>query len=115
MTPHQKIFALLLAIGLMVLIIDLVRRRKLRVEYSVLWVLTSIAIFVLVAWYDLLVWITRFIGAVLPTTTLFLFGVFFIVLICLHFSIKNSALTNRLKELAQHLAILDSYIEKTYK
>jgi hypothetical protein len=103
---RQKIFALIAGIAVFLFILEMVRRRKLREEYSWLWLLTGCSIIVLVAWYDLLVFITGFIGAVLPTTTLFLFGVMFLMLIALHYSIKISALTDQVKKLAQELAIL---------
>jgi len=44
-----------------------------------LWLLTGAVIILLVIWYDLLVIITHFIGAVAPTTTLFIFGLIFLM------------------------------------
>jgi len=106
MLPRQKIFALLLSIAILVLIIELVRRRKLREEYSWLWILTGSIIILLVVWYDALVALSHFIGAVLPTSTLFLFGLIFFMLLSLHFSVKISALTDQVKELVQQMALL---------
>ena len=108
MLPRQKIFALLLSIAILVLIIELVRRRKLREEYSWLWILTGSIIILLVVWYDALVALSHFIGAVLPTSTLFLFGLIFFMLLSLHFSVKISALTDQVKELVQQMALLTS-------
>ncbi len=106
MPVHQKIFSLILSAAILVLIVELVRRRKLREEYSWLWILTGTVPLVLVVWYDALVAVTRLIGAVLPTTTLFLFGLIFLMLISLHFSVKISALANQVKDLAQQMALL---------
>jgi hypothetical protein len=106
MPIRQKIFAVMVCMAILIFILEMVRRRKLREEYSWLWLLTGLVIFLLVIWYDLLVFITRIIGAVLPTTTLFLFGVLFLMLISLHYSIKISTLTNQVRKLAQELAIL---------
>jgi len=89
-----------------------VRRKKLREEYSWLWMLTGVAIFILAIWYDLLIFITHFVGAVLPTSTLFFFGIFFLVLINLYFSVKVSTLSNQIKELAQKQALLESRIDE---
>lgn len=111
----QKIFAILAALFLLVLIIELVRRRKMREEYSFLWILTGVSMLVLVIWYDLLVFISKLIGAVLPTTTLFLFGVMFLVLISIHFSVKFSKLTCQIESLAQKLAILENKIDELSK
>jgi len=106
MPIRQKIFALIVGIAVFLFILEMVRRRKLREEYSWLWLLTGSGIIVLVVWYDLLVFITELVGAVLPTTTLFLFGLLFLMLIALHYSVKISALTDQVRKLAQELAIL---------
>ena len=111
MPLRQKVLAISLSVGLLILIFELVRRRKLREEYSWLWMLTGAVILILAIWYDLLLFITHLVGAVLPASTLFLFGIFFLVLINLYFSVKVSTLTNQIKRLAQEVAILNSRVE----
>mgnify|MGYP001594581958 CR=1 FL=1 len=105
MTAQQKFFALLMGAGLFFVIIEMVRRRRLAEEYSFLWLFTGAGIIVLVIWYDLLEWLTLFIGAKAPTTTLFIFGLVFLMLINLHYSIKITKLTRQLKDLAQKIAM----------
>lgn len=112
MPIRQKIFALAIGIAIFLFILEMVRRRKLREEYSWLWLLTGLGIIVLAAWYDFLIFITDLIGAALPTTTLFLFGVVFLMLIALHYSIKISALTDQVRKLAQELAILHEEVKE---
>ena len=112
MPIRQKIFALLAAIALCIFIVEMVRRRKLREEYSWLWLLTGFGVIVLAVWYDLLVFITEMIGAVLPTTTLFVFSLLFLLLIALHYSIKISSLTDQVRKLAQKIAILESELDE---
>lgn len=113
MSLHQKIFAIIASILLMVLVVELVRRRKLREEYSWLWLLTGALIILLVVWYELLVIITRFIGAIAPTTTLFIFGLLFMMLISLHYSIQISKLSREVKNMAQELSILRAQVENS--
>lgn len=105
MTLQQQIFALIAGGIIFLFIIELIRRRLLREEYSWLWFLTGFVIFVLVTWYDLLRELSRLIGAKVVTTTLFLFALLFLISINIHFSIKISALANQVKDLAQELAI----------
>jgi len=105
MPINQKIFAGAVALFFFLIVMDLARRKKLKVEYSILWTLTAAVIVLLVFWYDSLLTITRLIGAVLPTTTLFLFGVMFLLLLNLHFSIKLSDLSEQVKNLGQELGI----------
>ena len=108
---QQKIFAIIASVLIMLLVVELVRRRRLREEYSWLWLLTGGVIILLVIWYDLLVFITHMIGAVAPTTTLFIFGLLFLMLISLHYSIQISKLSHQVKEIAQQLALLKGRIE----
>ena len=108
----QKIFALSVSIVLLIIIVELVRRRKLKEEYSVLWIITGITIIVLSSWYRLLLFVTKMIGAVLPTSTLFLFSLLFLILISLHFSVKISMLTDKLKDVSQEIALMKAKAEK---
>ena len=108
---RQKIFAIVASILIMLVVVELVRRRRLREEYSWLWLLTGAVVILLVVWYDLLLFITRLIGAVAPTTTLFIFGLLFLMLISLHYSIQISKLSRQVKEMAQQLTLLKGRVE----
>jgi hypothetical protein len=112
MPIRQQIFALIVCLLVFIFTIDMVRRRRLREEYSVLWLATSIVMFVLVIRYDWLEALTRFIGAGLPTSTLFMGSIIFLILISVQFSIKISRLTNQLKDLAQDNALLRGEVER---
>jgi hypothetical protein len=105
---RQRILAAVCGVGLLVVIIELVRRRKLKEEYSVLWLVAGVAIVAVGLSYTLLEVITRFIGAGWTSSTLFFFGILFLVALCLQFSVKISALENRVKNLAQQLALLEA-------
>ena len=95
MSPRQQAFALIASVALLILIIELVRRRKLREEYSWLWILTGLIILVLSVWYGALLFITKLIGAVTPVSTLFMFGILFLVVTNIYYSIKISTLLLR--------------------
>lgn len=105
MTGLQQVFAILLAVATLGGIVELVRRRKLKEEYALLWILTAVGMIVLASWYELIEVLTRVIGAVTPTTTLFIFALFFLLTISVHFSIVISRLTEQVRRLTQELAI----------
>lgn len=108
MTIQQKIFAVFASILIFVVIINLVKKRKLKEEYSWLWLLTGIVIILLVLWYDALLMLTHLIGAVLPTTTLFIFAILFLICLALDFAIKISKLTDQVKNLTQKVSIMEA-------
>jgi hypothetical protein len=112
MPPRQKIFAIIISLTLLIFIIELVRRKKLREEYSWLWLLTGAMILILALWYDLLQGITYLIGAGLPTSTLFFLGLVFLILIAIQFSVKVSELNNQVKNLAQENGLLKNRVEE---
>jgi hypothetical protein len=106
MTPTQRLFAVTTSVATLIGIIELVRRRRLKEEYSWLWILTTMGMLVLSAWYGLIEWISHLIGAVTPTTTLFLFGLLFLLAISVHFSTMISRLSQQVRRLTQEMAIL---------
>ena len=57
-------------------------------------------------WFDLVRMITRAVGAWTPSSTLFFFGVLFLLVLSLHYAVRLSELTLRVKLLAQELALL---------
>jgi hypothetical protein len=102
-----------LSLVLLVVILELVRRRTLRVEYSWLWIAACLTSIVLILRYDLLVILTGLVGAVVPTSTLFFLCILYLALLCLHYSIRISGLTHQVKDLAQEVALLRADLEQT--
>ena len=113
MTVKQQIFSILVSLAVFFFTIDLVRKKQLREEYSLLWLGTSVAMLILIIRYDWLLALTKLIGAVLPTTTLFLGSILFLVLLSVQFSIKISRLSNQVKDLVQENALLRYEFEKS--
>jgi len=107
--------ALAAGICLLLLVIELVRKRRLREEYSWLWLMTGAVVLLLSLWFGLLKWITDLVGAVTPSSTIFLFAFLFLIFISLHFSVVISKLTNQNKNLAQKYALLESELEEFKK
>lgn len=106
MPTRQVVVFLGLVLILLVAILELVRRRALRVEYSWLWIVSCLTTILLILRYDLLVVLTDLVGAVVPTSTLFFLCILYLALLSLHYSIRISDLTHRVKDLAQEVALL---------
>jgi len=108
MPPRIRIIAILICIFLVAYVFELVRRRHLSEEYSMGWLVAGSMMLILSISEGLLIWVSNLVGATLFTSTLFFFGLVFLVTICLHFSIRISALTNQVRSLTQHMGILHS-------
>jgi hypothetical protein len=111
--PAHFWMALLMSLVLFIIIVDLVRRKLLRIEYSWLWVLTGVAILALVLTGALDLF-ASIIGARVPQA-LFFSGVVFLTLINLHYSVAISRLSNQAKNLSQELAVLKHETEGAVK
>ena len=92
--------------ALLLYILEMVRRRKLREEYSILWLFGSALILVLSLKQDWLDRIAHAVGIAYPPSFLFLVGILFILLILIHFSIAISKLHQMNKKMAQEMAMI---------
>jgi hypothetical protein len=111
MTWPQRIVLLLLGLSILALTLELIRRRRLREEYAVLWVCTGIMILVLVVMPNILFSVAEWLlldRGVLMTFLCFLF----LAAIVLHYSVVISRHSEREKHLAQELALLRDELAK---
>jgi hypothetical protein len=111
MPARQMIVFLTLAFVLLFVVLELIRRRALRVEYSWLWLASCITIIALILRYDLLIALTQAVGAVVPTSTLFFLCILYLALLSLHYSIRISQLAQQVKDLAQETALLRTQLD----
>jgi hypothetical protein len=105
---------LITAIGAVVLalfVLDLVRRRKLSEEYSLLWVMATTVIAVLGFSTPILTWITRALGFLGESSTTFAFGLAFSLAMLLYLSLKLSRLGVENHALTRELALLRDEVE----
>lgn len=106
MDPKLRVIAVAGSVLVLAFVVELVRRRQLKEEYSLLWVLTAVGLVLLSIWDGLLNEVSDLIGAAAPQSTLFFFGLTFVVLMLLHFSVRISALERRITSLVQELGLL---------
>lgn len=109
---EQKIFFYAVAGGIFLLILRLVRRRKLRENYTLLWLFISLMLVVIVYRYDVLVKVSTFLKAY-PTSMLMFCGMIALLLLVLQLSTMNSLQATQIKNLAQRVAITEQKIKPT--
>ena len=84
MASLVQIGAILVSGALLLLVIDLVRRRKLTEEYSIIWILCAAALLVLSLWRDILHVTARWLGVYYPPAVLLLVLIFFVFVASLY-------------------------------
>jgi hypothetical protein len=105
-TMSTRVVAFVAAAVLFVAVAEAVRRRRIKEEFTPVWLTAAFFILLLSLWFDLLIWLTNLIGAWTPSSTVFFFGLVFLTAISLGYAIRLSTLSEQVKDLAQELAIL---------
>jgi hypothetical protein len=103
---EQRIIAIVLAAALATLVLELVRRRRMKEQYALLWLATVFVLLLLAVWNGLLTKVSGWVGVHYPPTTLFLAALGLEIVLLLHFSVSISRLTDRNVTLAQQVALL---------
>lgn len=93
-------------------VLELVRRRRLREKYALLWILTAIVLLILSVWRGAVSEIATALGVSYGPTVLFAVGALFVLVVLLHYSTVISALTDRTVTLAQKVASLEQRIDE---
>ena len=114
MTPLAvSIAGAIVSIALVLVVLDLIRRGRLRERYALLWLATGLVLVVLSAWRGGLNTIARWFGvSTYPPAVLFAVGLLFVILVLLHYSTVISRLADQNTTLAQRLALLESRFDE---
>ena len=107
MDARIQIVAILAAGVLLVILLELVRRRRLLERYALLWLFSALVLLGLSIWRGLLESVADAIGVAYPPNALFLIAFGFVLVLLLHFSLAVSRLSDQTKVLAQRLALLE--------
>lgn len=114
MTPLKvSIAATVVSLALLLVVFELIRSRRLRERYALLWLATGVVLVVLSAWRGGLNTIARWLGVRgYPPAVLFAIGLLFVILVLLHYSTVISRLADQNTVLAQRLAILEAKLRE---
>jgi hypothetical protein len=106
------VFGIVGAALMLAVVFELVRRRRLRIGYSLLWLLIGGVALVLILFRDILGLLAQLIGVQSPTSLLFTAGIACAFLILLEHSLTLTILWRQNKSLAQSQALLEWQIRK---
>jgi len=108
MTDPVQLVSIVVSALLLVVVIELVRRRQLSEEYSFIWIVCAAALLGLSVWRNVLDVAAAALGVHYPPALLLLVLTFFVVLISLSFSIVVSRHRKRIERLVEEVALLDA-------
>jgi hypothetical protein len=110
-TIRIQILAIIGSLLLIGFILELIRRKRLREEFSILWLALSLVFLVLSVFRGLLDKFSYAIGIGYPPAALFLILILGLMFILIHFSVAISKLKETQKKLAQDLGLLRAAAE----
>lgn len=105
MSPVTRVFVAVLTAMTVVFLLTLVRSRRLRAKYALLWLATSVVMVLLAAFPGLLDGFSRAVGVQYGPATLFSGALLLLLLVCMHFSWELSRLEEKTRSLAEELAL----------
>ncbi len=108
----SRYFFILLGLLLGIYIFNAIRKGKLTVDLSLMWILGAIGIFILGCFPNIIIFFANIIGIAYAPSLLFLLGIAFLLLLVLSNTLTISDLKEKNKELTQALAILEERFRK---
>lgn len=112
MLDPVQILAIVVSALLLMLVLELVRRRLLGEEYALIWILGAVALLALSVWRGALDSMARWLGVLYGPALLLLLLGFFVFVALLFFSVVVSRQRVQIDRLIEDLAILDARIRE---
>ena len=111
MTPiGVTIAATCASLLLLLAVLELVRRRRLREKYALLWLLTAVVLLILSIWRGAVDSIASLVGVGYAPAIIFAIAFLFVLVVLLHYSTVVSNLADRTVWLTQQIALLEQRI-----
>lgn len=107
-----NIAAFVIALIIVALILEMLRRKRLREKYAVLWLIVGLGTLILAGWPETLAVVSHLFGVQVPSNLLFAISILLLVGVCIHLSWELSIVEDETRILAEEVAILRVAIEK---
>ncbi|WP_418792019.1 DUF2304 domain-containing protein [Phosphitispora sp. TUW77] len=109
------LFSALFSLGFLVIVLELVRSKRLKEQYSLLWLFVGGVMLILALWRDLIERLAEWLGIYYAPSLLFIVGILFSFALILHYSVIISRLHNQNVRLAQEVGVLNKKVEDLYE
>jgi hypothetical protein len=113
MDARLRLVAIGGAVILLLIVLELVRRRRLLERYALVWLLSALVLLGLAIWRDALAELATLFGIAYAPNALFFVAFAFVLILLLHFSAAVSRLADQSKVLAQRLALLEERLRQS--
>jgi len=112
LTPHMRVFAVVVLLAFLGWVTVLVRHHRLSLRDSLIWLLSTFAALLVTIFPQLLVWTARALQIELPANALFTLTFLYVLLNLLSITIAVSTNSARVRRLTQECALLRAELQR---
>lgn len=107
MNIRIQIIVAIIVLSALVVIINMIRKKRLELRYALAWILVGIGILILDCFPKLIDWLSIQLGIASPVNMLFFMGFCFSLFIIFGMTVTISKMSVQIKQLAQEIAFLE--------
>ena len=107
-----QFISIVISLSMFLFVFNLVRKRKLKTEYSLIWLIVSIVFIVFSLWKNGIDWLAGVMGIAYAPSVLFLLLLFGIIMLLIEFSLIISKQAEKIKILAQEIGLIKHELEQ---
>ncbi|HEX6974209.1 MAG TPA: DUF2304 domain-containing protein [Vicinamibacterales bacterium] len=110
MTDAVQLVSIAVSVALLVVVLELVRRRRLTEEYSFIWIACGVGLLVLSVWRHALDRAAAALDVHYPPALLLLALTFVVIVVSLYFSVLVSRQRQQIETLVEEIGLLDAQV-----
>ena len=107
MTLASYILGIVAAVLVLIVVVELLRRRHLRERHAIWWIIAGVLALVAGVFPNTLTWVAGLIGVEIPVNLVFFVGIATLFLVCLQHSSELTQLESKTRILAERIALLE--------
>jgi hypothetical protein len=107
MNLTSYIFSVAAAVATLIVVIDLLRRRRLRERHAIWWLVAGLLALLISLFPPVLEWAASLIGIEVPVNLVFFVSIAVLVLVAIQHSVELTQLESKTRDLAERMALLE--------
>lgn len=107
MTLTTYIFSVAAALATLAVVVDLLRRGRLRERHAIWWLVAGILALIVSVFPTVLAWAALLVGVEVPINLVFFVSVAVLFLVCIQHSVELTAIEAKTRSLAEQAALQD--------
>ncbi len=106
MSTNLKIISILFSIVLILIVLLFVRKGKITIKYSLVWLASTFVLLILSVFPNVLIWLTKIIGIQVASNLIFALIIGILLIVCISLTIIVSSQTEKIRILIQEVSLL---------